>query len=64
MDVLAYIDAGTRAPALEFVSPIKGPILEKITVEVGSGLRRPRTARRCTTRTSRSKHKQLGLPGW
>ncbi len=27
------------SPALEFVSPIKGPTLEQITVEVGSGIR-------------------------
>ena len=28
-----------RPPALEFLSPVKGPALEQITVEVGSGLR-------------------------
>lgn len=34
-----YFDAGDTAPALEFLSPIKGPALEQITVEVGSGIR-------------------------
>ncbi len=29
-DVQAYIDAGASAPALEFLSPIKGPALEQI----------------------------------
>ena len=39
-DLVSYFkkDGGT-APALEFLSPIKGPSLEQITVEVGSGLR-------------------------
>ena len=37
-DMQPYIDAGTVAPALEFLSPIKGPALEQITVAVGSGI--------------------------
>jgi raffinose/stachyose/melibiose transport system substrate-binding protein len=32
-------DRRCTAPALEFLSPIKGPALEQITVEVGSGIR-------------------------
>ena len=45
-----------RRPALEFLSPVKGPALEQITVEVGSGHpHAPRTAPRSTTRTSRSR---------
>src|SRR5690606_10803215 len=36
-DMLPYFENGNNAPALEFVSPIKGPSLEQITVEVGSG---------------------------
>ncbi|NTW39133.1 MAG: extracellular solute-binding protein, partial [Cellulomonadaceae bacterium] len=38
-DMQAYVDAGTATPALEFLSPVKGPNLEKITVEVGSGIK-------------------------
>ena len=38
-DVQKYIDDGKSSPALEFVSPIKGPNLERITVEVGSGIK-------------------------
>ena len=39
-DLLPYFQQdGTTAPALEFLSPIKGPALEQITVEVGSGIR-------------------------
>lgn len=38
-DMQTYFDAGDTSPALEFLSPIKGPALEQITVEVGSGIR-------------------------
>ena len=36
-DIAAYIDSGNSAPALEFLSPIKGPSLEQICVAVGTG---------------------------
>ena len=45
-DVQAYVDAGQSTPALEFLSPIKGPALEQILVEVGSGIRRAEGRRR------------------
>jgi raffinose/stachyose/melibiose transport system substrate-binding protein len=38
-DMQPYFDAGDTGLALEFLSPIKGPALEQITVEVGSGIR-------------------------
>jgi raffinose/stachyose/melibiose transport system substrate-binding protein len=39
-DMLPYFEQdGGTSPALEFLSPLKGPQLEQITVEVGSGLR-------------------------
>ena len=65
-DLQPYVDdRATTSPALEFLSPIKGPALEQITVEVGSGITNaPQTARRCTTRTSRSRLSSSGLPGW
>ena len=37
-DLQTFFDDGNVSPALEFLSPIKGPNLEKITVEVGSGI--------------------------
>ncbi|WP_344982306.1 ABC transporter substrate-binding protein, partial [Streptosporangium fragile] len=40
-DLQAYIDKGATTPALEFLSPVKGPSLEQITVAVGSGLTKP-----------------------
>ena len=36
-DTAAFIEAGNSCPALEFVSPIKGPALEQICVAIGSG---------------------------
>ncbi|MCR2783399.1 MULTISPECIES: extracellular solute-binding protein [unclassified Microbacterium] len=38
-DMQAYFDEGRTSLALEFLSAIKGPSLEQITVEVGSGIR-------------------------
>ena len=38
-DLQPYVDEDKATPALEFLSPVKGPALEQITVEVGSGLR-------------------------
>ena len=40
----------SRRPALEFLSPIKGPNLEKITVEVGSGIKSGRRGRQALRR--------------
>src|SRR6201995_239654 len=41
-DLQGYFNAGdTNSPALEFLSPVKGPSLEQITVAVGSGITTP-----------------------
>ena len=36
-DTQAYFDSGKASPALEFLSPIKGPALEQICIQVGTG---------------------------
>jgi raffinose/stachyose/melibiose transport system substrate-binding protein len=64
LDIQAYIDAGTTAPALEFLSPIKGPNLEFLTVEVGSGLKDAATAAAEYDEDVVAQAQQLGLPGW
>jgi raffinose/stachyose/melibiose transport system substrate-binding protein len=64
LDVQAYIDAGTVTPALEFLSPLKGPNLEHITVEVGSGLRSAEDAAALYDEDCEKQAQQLGLPGW
>jgi raffinose/stachyose/melibiose transport system substrate-binding protein len=63
-DVQAYIDAGNVGPALEFLSPLKGPNLEKITVEVGSGLRSAEDAAALYDQDVEKEAQQLDLPGW
>ncbi|WP_198543689.1 ABC transporter substrate-binding protein [Petroclostridium xylanilyticum] len=63
-DVIQYFDAGNTAPALEFLSPIKGPNLPQICVEVGSGLKAPSVAAQEYDRDVEKQAKQLGFPGW
>ncbi|HZY68342.1 MAG TPA: extracellular solute-binding protein [Devosia sp.] len=64
-DMLPYFEAeGATAPALEFLSPIKGPALEQITVEVGSGIRTPADGAALYDEDVRKQAMQLGLPGW
>jgi len=64
-DLLPYFqqDKGT-APALEFLSPIKGPALEQITVEVGSGIRSAADGAALYDEDVKKQAQQLGLPGW
>ena len=64
-DLLPYFqkDKGT-APALEFLSPIKGPALEQITVEVGSGIRKAADGAALYDEDVKKQAQQLGLAGW
>jgi raffinose/stachyose/melibiose transport system substrate-binding protein len=63
-EIAAYIDAGKSAPALEFLSPIKGPTLEQITVAVGTGQMTPEEAAAAYDADVVKQAQQLGLPGW
>ena len=64
-DLLPYFQQeGTTAPALEFLSPIKGPNLEQITVEVGSGIRSAADGAALYDEDVKKQAMQLGLPGW
>ena len=63
-DIAAYIDAGTSAPALEFLSPIKGPSLEQFCVAVGTGQMDAATAAANYDEDVKKQAQQLGLPGW
>jgi raffinose/stachyose/melibiose transport system substrate-binding protein len=63
-DLVAYVDAGKVTTALEFQSPIKGPALEQITVEVGSGLRSAQDGAALYDKDVKKQAQQLGLPGW
>jgi raffinose/stachyose/melibiose transport system substrate-binding protein len=64
LDVEAYLDEGNSGPALEFLSPVKGPNLEHLTVEVGSGLRSAAEAAELYDEDVEAQAQQLGLPGW
>lgn len=63
-DLLVYFNKNATAPALEFVSPIKGPNLEKITVEVGSGITTAKKGATAYDADVVKQAKQLGLAGW
>jgi raffinose/stachyose/melibiose transport system substrate-binding protein len=64
LDIQTFVDAGLTAPALEFLSPIKGPALESITVEVGSGLRAAADGAALYDQDVEKQAQQLGIPGW
>jgi raffinose/stachyose/melibiose transport system substrate-binding protein len=55
---------GATTPALEFLSPVKGPALEQITVEVGSGIRSAEDGAALYDEDVEKQAQQLGLPGW
>jgi raffinose/stachyose/melibiose transport system substrate-binding protein len=63
-DVAAYIDGGKSAPALEFLSPIKGPTLEQLCVAVATGQMTAAEAAAAYDEDVKKQAQQLGLPGW
>ncbi|WP_408640063.1 ABC transporter substrate-binding protein [Devosia ureilytica] len=64
-DMLPYFEGqGQNAPALEFLSPVKGPALEQILVEVGTGSRDAASAAALYDEDVRKQAQQLGLAGW
>jgi raffinose/stachyose/melibiose transport system substrate-binding protein len=64
-DMQPYIDTpGASSLALEFLSPVKGPSLEQITVEVGSGIRKAADGAKLYDEDVKKQAQQLGLQGW
>lgn len=64
-DLVSYFEEeGKTTPALEFLSPIKGPMLEQLTVEVGSGIRSPEDAAALYDQDVARQAQQLGIEGW
>ena len=63
-DMQPYLDNKKVSPALEFLSPIKGPNLENITVEVGSGISPAEKGAKQYDEDVKKQAQQLGLPGW
>jgi raffinose/stachyose/melibiose transport system substrate-binding protein len=63
-DLNGYIDSGNAYPALEFLSPIKGPLLPQLCVSVGTGQMSPADAAAAYDKDVEKQAQQLGLPGW
>jgi raffinose/stachyose/melibiose transport system substrate-binding protein len=63
-DEQQFIDAGKSSPALEFVSPIKGPNLEKILIQVGSGISSAAQGAKLYDDDVKKQAQQLGLKAW
>jgi raffinose/stachyose/melibiose transport system substrate-binding protein len=63
-DEAAYQAAGKTGLALEFLSPIKGPNLEKILVQVGSGITKASAGAALYDNDVKAEAQQLGLSGW
>ena len=63
-DMVQYFDTGSIAPALEFLSPIKGPSLEQITTQVGSGISTAKDGAELYDKDVEKQAKQIGLEGW
>lgn len=63
-DLAAYIERGDVFPALEFVSPLKGPNLQSILVSVGTGQMTAEEAAEAYDYDVENQALQLGLPGW
>ena len=63
-DLNGYINSGNAYPALEFLSPIKGPNLEQICVAVGTGQMTAEEAAANYDEDVKKQAQQLGIPGW
>lgn len=63
-DEQKYQDAGKTGLALEFISPVKGPNLSQITVQVGSGVSTAAQGAALYDQDVKKQAQQLNLPGW
>ncbi|WP_163505293.1 ABC transporter substrate-binding protein [Fodinicola acaciae] len=63
-DELTYQNVKKTGLALEFVSPIKGPNLEKILIQVGSGITSGAAGAALYDNDVKAQAQQLGLKGW
>ncbi|WP_349903499.1 ABC transporter substrate-binding protein [Parafrigoribacterium humi] len=59
-----YQDDGNTGLALEFLSPIKGPNLEKILIEVGTGQATAEQGAALYDQDVKAQAQQLGIKGW
>lgn len=64
LDLQKYFDANKYQPALEFESPVKGPNLEQLCIEVSSGRMTPKEAATAYDQDVQKQAVLLNLPGW
>jgi raffinose/stachyose/melibiose transport system substrate-binding protein len=64
LDMQPYFDAGKYVPALEFESPVKGPNLEQLCIEVVTGRMTPKEAAIAYDQDVKKQAVLLNLPGW
>jgi raffinose/stachyose/melibiose transport system substrate-binding protein len=64
LDLQKYFDAGKYQPVLEFESPVKGPNLEQLCIEVSSGRMTPGEAAVAYDQDVQKQAVLLNLPGW
>jgi raffinose/stachyose/melibiose transport system substrate-binding protein len=55
---------GASYPALEFLTPVKGPNLSQICVEIGTGQKTALEGANSYQKDLQKQSQQLGLPGW
>ena len=63
-DTQAYFESGNAGPALEFKSPVKGPALEQICIQVGTSQVDAKKGAELYDQDVKKQAQQLGLPGW
>ncbi|MCF8521688.1 MAG: ABC transporter substrate-binding protein [Candidatus Planktophila sp.] len=64
-DLYNYMQGkGTSYPALEFLTPVKGPNLSQICVEIGSGQKNALQGAQSYQKDLQKQSQQLGLAGW
>ena len=63
-DIQKYVEDGKAAPALEFLSPVKGPNLPNIMVEVLSGITSGEEGAKAYDDDVKAQAQQLNLEGW
>lgn len=63
-EIQTYIEDGKSSPALEFLSPVKGPNLSQITVEIGSKIKSGEAGAGLYDEDVKKQAQQLDLEGW
>lgn len=63
-DLLPYFDSGKTAPALEFITSVKGPNSPQICIQVYGGMVDAATGAQEYDLDVEKQAKQLALPGW